>query len=168
MTLGFSQQINGKPNYFIEKIWSGIIQNQLIERPEFESRQYRHQFAHRFKTIWDIPTLAPKPKITTIRHDPHNRWKAGMNIHPVINNRSTNRFQFAPAIPCLSVQKIEVEYVDTGIGIMRVIRVDGLTLGQRDREILAINDGFNSIEDFFAYFNKDFNGKIIHWTDLQY
>ena len=33
---------------------------------------------------------------------------------------------------------------------------------------LAKNDGFESVEDFFAYFNKDFKGKIIHWTDLQY
>jgi hypothetical protein len=30
------------------------------------------------------------------------------------------------------------------------------------------NDGFDSIEDFFSYFDKGFKGKIIHWTDLRY
>lgn len=33
---------------------------------------------------------------------------------------------------------------------------------------LAINDGFESIDDFFNYFNEDTTGKIIHWTDLEY
>lgn len=28
--------------------------------------------------------------------------------------------------------------------------------------------GFDSVKDFFRYFNKDFKGKIIHWTDLKY
>lgn len=28
--------------------------------------------------------------------------------------------------------------------------------------------GFDTIEEFFAYFNEDFVGKIIHWTDLRY
>ena len=33
---------------------------------------------------------------------------------------------------------------------------------------LAINDGFESLKHFFEYFNEDFEGKIIHWTDLKY
>ena len=33
---------------------------------------------------------------------------------------------------------------------------------------LVQNDGFASISDFFKFFNKDYTGKIIHWTDLKY
>ncbi len=28
--------------------------------------------------------------------------------------------------------------------------------------------GFDSVEDFFRWFDTDFKGKIIHWTDLRY
>ena len=30
------------------------------------------------------------------------------------------------------------------------------------------NDGFDSIENFLRWFNKDFEGKIIHWTGFRY
>jgi len=30
------------------------------------------------------------------------------------------------------------------------------------------NDGFESLQDFFNWFNKPFRGKIIHWTDFKY
>ena len=33
---------------------------------------------------------------------------------------------------------------------------------------LARNDGFDSIQAFFEWFKEDFEGKIIHWTDLRY
>jgi len=33
---------------------------------------------------------------------------------------------------------------------------------------LARNDGFESVDDFFKWFNADFQGKIIHWTDFKY
>ena len=33
---------------------------------------------------------------------------------------------------------------------------------------LVQNDGFASISDFLKFFNKDYTGKIIHWTDLKY
>jgi hypothetical protein len=33
---------------------------------------------------------------------------------------------------------------------------------------LMKNDGFESAEQFFNWFNGYFKGKIIHWTDLKY
>jgi hypothetical protein len=32
---------------------------------------------------------------------------------------------------------------------------------------LAKNDGFNSIDDFFGWFNTDFKGKLIYWEKLK-
>lgn len=46
--------------------------------------------------------------------------------------------------------------------------IDGFCQTLNESRVIAGNDGFNSIDDFFAYFNKDFSGKIIHWTDLRY
>lgn len=107
------------------------------------------------------------PKKHTIRADNGNRWKEGSLIHPVINNRTPQRFQFAPTIKCKGVQKIEILH-----GLKRenhaFVKVDDKVLHQSEIEILAINDGFDSVEQFFQWFNTDFTGKIIHWTDLKY
>lgn len=118
------------------------------------------------------------PKFHTIRPDPHNRWRPGTKIHFVINNRTKDRFQFAPVIEVKSVQEIEItrhgplaeipmtmKYHRVG---MKVVIDGGLVDGYEMLEFLALNDGFNSVEDFLKYFNYDFSGKIIHWTDLKY
>jgi hypothetical protein len=35
-------------------------------------------------------------------------------------------------------------------------------------EVLARNDGFATVKDFFEWFSEDYTGKIIHWTELRY
>jgi hypothetical protein len=37
-------------------------------------------------------------------------------------------------------------------------------------EDLAINDGFDDVADFWAWFDQysPFSGKLIHWTGLRY
>jgi hypothetical protein len=46
--------------------------------------------------------------------------------------------------------------------------VDGIILDKSEVELLARNDGFESVEDFFKWFDNDFEGWIIHWTDKKY
>ena len=53
------------------------------------------------------------------------------------------------------------------ISIPEVI-IDGKTLSRSETMRLAKNDGFNSLDEFFAWFNKDFTGTIIHWSNLKY
>lgn len=114
------------------------------------------------------------PKFHTIREDKGNRWKAERDIQLVINNRTKNRYQFAPVIPCVSVQPIKIEYdpkdpvfpnvnvlVSTGNNSYKLLGIYSITQ-------LALNDGFDTVEDFFAWFNKDCTAKIIHWTNLRY
>ncbi|MDX3913795.1 MAG: hypothetical protein QHC79_09665 [Pseudosphingobacterium sp.] len=186
MTLGFSQQINGKPNYFAEKIWISILDGNFPDEIKFQYDLFYKEYANKFGKHWDaIDFDLIKGKVHTIRHDPKDRWKTGNLIHPVINNRSSNRFQFAPAIPCVSTQKIEVEWCDSGnlLGRYARVYVDSTrylgvfeekenrwqsTFNRDSLDTLAINDGFDSVKDFFAYFNQNFEGKIIHWTDLKY
>lgn len=33
---------------------------------------------------------------------------------------------------------------------------------------LANNDGFDTTDDYFKWFNRDWRGSLIHWTDLKY
>lgn len=159
MTLSFTTFINGKPNYFIEKIWEGIPEKD-IDLYDLIVMDYRIRFGQE----WEGKNFVHhNPKIHTIREDTKNRWGAGCDIHFVINNRTPNRFQFAPVIKCVSVQTIAIRYTFSPSPIILID--DELVC---DVKQLAINDGFDSVEDFFAYFNKDFTGKLINWTDLKY
>lgn len=187
MILPFSTKFpNGKPTYFIEKIWTSIS----AIYPELSNQYIRHFFPqHRMKfgCDWDETNHPRVAKKHTIRKDERNRWKPGMKIHFVINNRTKNFFQFAPVIECKSVQKIEIKDVsDLEVRernfLQRVyveslketfykawrVEVDGRKLTIPEVWKLAKNDGFESVDEFFNWFNSDFTGKIIHWTDLKY
>ncbi|MGJ1360269.1 hypothetical protein ACR79K_26545 [Sphingobacterium siyangense] len=111
-----------------------------------------------------------KPKLHTIRHDENGRWKPGMDIHFVINSRTKDRFQFAPVVKCSGVQQIEIVHrkSETHHVSWVNIKVDGRLLSYTEANILLQNDGFDSIGDFLKYFNKDFKGRLIHWTNLRY
>lgn len=175
MTLSFSTkwptrmgELAGQPNYFMEKIWQGLP---VVDGFDYRWQDFRH--TELFGKPWDKPDRTI-PKLHTIRQDPHDRWRPGMGIHMVINNRTKNRFQFAPVIKCVSVQEIYIFPFKNGLG--RVI-IDGYNYydwmpfknkGLEQLDQLAKNDGFPSVESFFQYFNTDFKGKIIHWTDLKY
>ena len=182
MTLGFTQQwpkemaMTDNKTYFIEKIWTGLNWD-----VGFDYFGYRDNHKSKFGNYWDGAWTEAaesnfKPKLHTIRRDEHNRWKAGVNIHFVINSRTKDRFQFAPVIPCVNVQTIEIrEMIMTVHDCVRLkdgrvftVRVDGKYLPMYRIVELAQNDGFESVEDFFKYFNRDFTGKLIHWTNLKY
>ena len=128
-----------------------------------------------------------KPKLHTLREDKFDRWKAGRTIQMVYRGAFYKiKDHFNDGIPqlgvCRSTQKIEIKWVifhmkpleSMGIkgGTSRVptVIVDGRAFEGACTQIiqLAQNDGFDSLESFYNYFNKNFTGKIIHWTDLRY
>lgn len=169
-------ELAGQPNYFTNKIAKSIWRNYGKEFTAYVENQPKKD-KERFDlispfgdlTIYESESLNPKHH--TIRHDPHDRWHAGRDIHFVINNRTKNRFQFAPVIKCVSVQEIEIIWSSERKRPL-YINIDNTyfnlnPFGYSIRS-LALNDGFPSVEAFFQYFNKDFVGKIIHWTDLKY
>lgn len=171
MTLAFSTKwpkhmpanMAGQPTRFMEKITENLLRDQLIKIPKQDWGLYwkYHEFPN-------YVVGSEKQKRHSIRRDEHNRWKPGMDIHFVINNRTPWRFQFAPIVKCTGTQKVVICYKDQDGLTMAEPRVYIDNVWLANVEQLAINDGFNSVEDFFAWFNTDFTGKIIHWTDLKY
>lgn len=183
MILPFSTQINGKPTYFVDKIWTSLMEDlnydflrDYLQFEKLASKELENK--NPFIKISDF-----KPKLHTIREDKNDRWKPGVMIDFFINARQPNMFRFAPRIPVVSVQKIRIKYTESSSNTPLIyIEVFGKndykcldTFNPKTKqssfkhiEELAINDGFETVEDFFAYFNKDFTGKIIHWTDLKY
>jgi len=102
-------------------------------------------------------------KIHTIREDKNNRWYPGVRIHFATGVRTRNYNQFHIG-KCMSVQEIYISH--SGEGGAPSVYVDGQKVTDVVR--LAQNDGFHGIADFFEWFNEDFRGKLIHWTDFKY
>ncbi len=174
MTIGYSTHINGEETRFMEKIWHGIYQQGLFNEDEYEkwfgggSTDYEGHIEYNLGTTFDYDIANYAPKYHTIREDKPDRWKVGMKIHPVIGNRTKQRFQFAPILECKSIQKIEIRKDSNRSIFPSSIYVDDRLLTHNQVHELAQNDGFDSTEDFFKWFDKPFLGKIIHWSDLKY
>lgn len=172
MTLSFKQKFdNGYNTRFPEKIWATIDRYRLAS--DEDRRAYGFQLLDDGRLSL-LPSIHDAPKIHTIREDKGKRWKAGMTIHPVINNRRPDRYQFAPCFPCVSTQEIRIEWMHN----WPTITIDGkiyYKVNWRHGEVmdmgieqLARNDGFDTIQEFLEYFNKDFLGVLIHFTNFRY
>jgi len=117
-------------------------------------------------------------KIHSIREDKKGRWKPGMSIHMAYGVRTKFYDCFCDKHKCKSTQSIKINHYPTGYPmISREVIIDGELFykldgfsarGSERMEQLAKNDGFDSVEDFFQWFSRDFKGEIIHWTDFRY
>lgn len=174
MTLAFSTKLAGKPSYFVEKIWESILRNGTRVKLKDFIEYGKNSIPE------DYTVGTHKPKLHTIRKDEPNRWKSGNDIHMVINNRTSKRLQFAPILKTIFIQKFEIKYYEKAEITSIDVIIDDLKLGtvvfkdcvfecdSSRIDQLAINDGFDSTEAFFNYFDTDFKGKIIHWTKHRY
>ena len=111
-------------------------------------------------------------KIHTIREDKTSRWYPGRIIQFWFGNPrnvKNNPYEFMKG-ECISDQKIEINYqgLQQHGMIIPTIKVDGKFLPYWKKEELAINDGFTTLHGFLQWFDKDFTGKIIHFTDYRY
>lgn len=164
MVLSFSTKFpDGRPNYFIEKIWRSLFifdaeKHYYSEQPLF--------LASRAKGLIGGNVWHRQPKIHTIRKDSKKRWRQGRDIDFAINNRTKDWFRFAPVVPCVSVQEIEILVGFTASHLQ--IAVDERALSKKEVKELVLNDGFESVEQFLTWFTQDFRGRIIHWTDMSY
>lgn len=162
MNLGFSQEINGNPSIFIEKIWASIILNKLDGINKVQYYVYANLYKNQFGKAWDSFMEEVAPKLHTIRSG--KRWKAGDLIHFVVNAGSTTDFQFAPVLQCHSVQDFEIKY--TPQSEFPIVCIEGKEIQLLQQWV--INDGFDSVSGFFTYFNANFTGQLVHWTELIY
>lgn len=177
MTLSFStnwkntmpEHLAGNPTHFVEKIWCSLYpiysgEDDPVYKEFFESDLMYEHYPDFNRQV----ALYGSPKLHTMRQDQKNRWKSGNKIHFQIWKGKpyfSDTFRFAPILICKSVQKVEIKY--SGFGVINVI-IDGRGLSNKEIETLAKNDGFNNTEDFFSWFDSDWKGNLIHWTDLKY
>lgn len=177
MILPFSTQLNGKPTHFVEKVLSGLLCYELEPEETQKSIVHYSTFsAAKYEWTFEMVKEA-KPKFHTIREDKKNRWKVGAKIDFFINCRQKDMFRFAPVLPVVSIQEVSIIHETVFTNKTATIKIDGEWFAAYNfskgniygkLETFIKNDGFDTIEDFFSYFNEDFKGKIIHWTDFKY
>ena len=137
-----------------------------------------------FKPQFKEPILIGS-KIHTIREDKNNRWSVGKIIHFATGVRTKAYEQFDEGA-CKGVQVIEIEemimcaaeycfvhkFIDPKSNIKHFktfcVKIDNRKLSTDEIKALAKNDGFADANKFFEWFNCNFKGKIIHWTDFRY
>lgn len=135
---------------------------------------YKKQFP------WGKPTnfkqkILDGTKIHTMREDKLGRWKAGRHIHHAHGVRTKNYDCFLEN-DCVSDQKVRIERSKGNKDFVTIsineepfyLRQGGIVVFDNGMIELAKNDGFDSVDDFFKWFDSDFSGKIIHWTDFKY
>lgn len=104
-----------------------------------------------------------RPKKHTFREDEKQRWKQGNLIHFCYYHRKPDQDNFHIGI-CTGVQKIHIIHELDSV----LIFIDDKLFPQSRHLELAFNDGFDSLENFYEWFDRDWTGKIIHWTKLRY
>jgi len=173
----------GEPSHFVEKIWAGFALNDFLWNNRevcLATEHYKEHWPYGDDSdgtsSWWRPFMKSKPKTHTIREDLKDRWIPEKIIHFeqwIGKPYNSKCYHFAPLIPCVSVQKFEIRYLNSNsdyphVWIDKKLFRYFINEDLKVLETLAQNDGFDSIEDFFRWFNKDFTGKIIHWTDCLY
>lgn len=177
MILGFKTKIGNRETLFIERIWHSLLFVRGIDFRDW--REYRAAYKEKFGENLKILECST-PKKHTFRKDKKNRWKAGMIIDFYISVRTKNMFRFAPKVKVKSIQEVEMIWSGGKINTITIwidkecyvqdygIDYNSSEQRQKRMETLAKNDGFDTVQDFLEYFNENFYGKIIHWTDLKY
>ena len=168
MKLSFGTEVNGQPNYFIEKIWKGLLQGSGDLEETYYS--YQRRYIQKFGKSWDGHSFNEflEPKFHTIRRDIDNEWAAGMDIDLVVNINTPEEFQFAPTLRCQSVQRIQIDYSRLLNPHGPSMFIDYQLVDNQTLVKMVRNDGFPTVFDFFNYFDEEFNGSLVHWTPLSY
>jgi hypothetical protein len=117
-----------------------------------------------FKQQFVEPILSGR-KIHTLQEDLAGRWETGNNIQ-MATGVGTKNYNCFMKSECVSTQDISIIWEDDKL--MPSIIIGGYLFSYGFYGILGRNDGFTGAMGFLKWFNKDFHGKIIHWTDFKY
>lgn len=182
MNLFFQETFeNGKKTQFIPKIWKSIsLDVEMFDEHSEALVDIQEDYPKRKKPgssikEWVEPFKTCVPKIHTIRKDSKCLWRKDVTIHfkQWIDKPYRSRtYNFMPLIQVKKVQLIKIDYNKKVIfkngNEYPIVSISGRILDFETVGTLAVNDGFDSIDHFFSYFNESFEGVVIHWTNFKY
>lgn len=194
MTLSFSTQLNRRPTFFVEKIINCLkaeghhidvlgVGMQLKDPLGVECGSKKHTIRADTKNRWRVGM----PIHFVVKNRTPNRFQFAPILPVKAIQKIKIQWQDISCVDCefSSIHPLRwspVVFVDGkifyrpyySIGVNYTIDFGKPTVVKSSPlidfgiEELAKNDGFDSVEDFFRYFNSNFDGKIIHWTDYIY
>lgn len=161
------QELEGQPTFFEEKLIAAL--SETLNPREVTTPQSGEI----------TPEIAPfLPKRHTIRTNNPKKFKPGVIIQAVMmdGGEKSREDNLGPELVITGIQKIKIEHLKDAKGVPLVwVSVDGSNIGFKRGSIisggleeLALNDGFDSAEDFLKFFSVDFQGSLIHWTETRY
>lgn len=193
MTLGFMQKFpwhtekNPAPSYFREKILGGqripcpinggnyASPDKLSEVKIFTPKIHtmREDPHNRWRVGRSIQMVYRGPKYSILDH-----FNKGIPELEKCKGKQYIQLRWAA----------KSEYVETTLPLQKIIAPASAMPDKKERECfyypkvwidnsevsesvireLAVNDGFDSVEDFFCWFGKNWSGYILHWTDFRY
>ena len=112
-----------------------------------------------------VPKILDGAKIHTIREDKTRRWKKGMEIHFATGVRTKDYDQFKGG-ECTMVQEIKMNPSTGEVLVER--HGQFFPLSDYYKAKLIEQDGFDSEDEFWEWFNEPFEGVLIHWTNYFY
>ena len=159
------KELEGKPTYFPEKVLASLVDSY----PAIDWEKFANDIDKVYQpyecTLGDY-----NPKHHTIRENKKDRYSNNVALQPFIwagKPYRSPQFYFSPKIECVSTQIIQIRHSGEKWR-MPWVMVDGFIKTAPEIEVIARNDGFDSTKDFFKWFDADFTGDIIHWTNLKY
>jgi hypothetical protein len=111
-----------------------------------------------------VPKILSGEKKHTIRSIRVNPDKPGNTLHLYTGLRQKGA-RLLMRVPCVKVEQIEIDACGHECNCDGFVSIDGVELGETERESLALRDGFESFDamlDFWAG-RLPFKGHIIHW-----
>jgi len=130
-----------------------------------------------------VPKILDGTKIHTLRKYPHQSWKAGRSIQFATGVIALKHYKtFREDGKCSDTQMLVIltgpqsiylvdeakEYSSSYYLHQSIQHIRFDAIKELDSELISRNDGFESVEDFWKWFNKDQFMKCIHWTDFKY
>jgi len=154
--------MGGLPTDFKAKLWQGFAKMDLNNLNSSKYIEYLKRL-----TPAEVALIGHvNPKLHTIRTDENDEIHPGVEIYFF----DDLDLIIAPPLECTHTQKIMIDRVGcTGFWRMDVVvSIDGRVLQHWEVLTLSRNEGFDSPDDFFEFFDKDCMKKIIHWTKIKY
>lgn len=178
MILNFkTQHKDGSPTYFIDKISETFDFLGNEESVRIFNSAWGKLFGDGdeeldllFKRWINLPELIyVHQKIHSLREDIHDRWQIGTKIHFYIWARTKRAV-------CFGIGEVKaIQYAVINAKLQRIYileQKDGLGHAREllgvDLATFVLNDGFESLEQFWDYFSESKTYKIIHWTSFKY
>lgn len=177
MILNFKTRFkDGSPTYFVDKISEtfDFLDNEELQNiwdsawSKEEFYDAGNELFKRYGEYTDF-TGVHFQKIHSLREDIHDRWQIGTKIHFYIWARTKRAV-------CFGTGEVKaIQYAVINVKLQRIYILDQKDGMGHARELLGVdlatfvlNDGFDSLEQFWDYFTESKTYKIIHWTNFKY